>query len=149
MIGVGSLERSPSTVSTSRAQADQVLRVLRSENRTGVAEISEVTSKVLLLKMSESLAHDPRLLSKPIKVLRQLDVENRTDYLATLDAYLKAFGAVDEAAKQVHVHANTVRYRLKQIQNLTGLDLSDPDERLALAIQLRLANGAGERPALS
>jgi PucR C-terminal helix-turn-helix domain/GGDEF-like domain len=150
LVGVGSVERSASAISVSRAHADEVIRVLRAEGRSGVAEIGEVASKVLLLKVSESLANDPGVFSHPIKVLQQHDLEDHTCYLSTLDAYLKAFGAVDTAAEQLHVHANTVRYRLRQIQRITRLKLTDPDERLALTIQLRFAAGtSGPKPSSS
>jgi DNA-binding PucR family transcriptional regulator len=36
------------------------------------------------------------------------------------------------------VHPNTFRYRLHRIMELAGLDLEDPDERLAVELRLRL-----------
>jgi sugar diacid utilization regulator len=138
MVGIGPVVRSASEVSLSRAHAEQVIRVLRAERRTGMADISDVASKALLLKVSDSLRNNPDLLSQPIKVLQQHDQENQSDYLPTLAAYLRAFGSFDVAAQELRVHSNTVRYRLRQIRNLTGLNLADPDERLALTLQLRL-----------
>jgi DNA-binding PucR family transcriptional regulator len=37
----------------------------------------------------------------------------------------------------VNVHPNTFRYRVKRLSELSGIDLNDPDERLAAEIQLR------------
>jgi DNA-binding PucR family transcriptional regulator len=41
-----------------------------------------------------------------------------------------------EAAKQLHLHTNTLRYRMKRIGEIAQLDLADPRERLALQLQI-------------
>ncbi|MGE4428590.1 MAG: helix-turn-helix domain-containing protein, partial [Solirubrobacteraceae bacterium] len=41
------------------------------------------------------------------------------------------------AATDLHVHANTVRYRLRQATEVAGLRLTDGDARLALELELR------------
>ena len=58
--------------------------------------------------------------------------------MRTLRAYLDAFGDVGLAADCLGVHPNTFRYRLHRIVKLAGLDLDDPDERLAVELRLRL-----------
>ena len=138
LIGVGSIVASAAAAADSRAHAEAVIRVLRAGGCGGVAEIGDVSSRALLLEVSNLLHGDPGLLLRPIRLLQQHDLENNTDHLATLAAYLRAFGSIGGAAQQLRVHANTVRYRLRQIQNLTGVLLTDPDERLALELQLHL-----------
>jgi DNA-binding PucR family transcriptional regulator len=44
---------------------------------------------------------------------------------------------VPVAAERLHVHRNTFRYRLRRIEELAGIDLDDPDERLVAELQLR------------
>lgn len=56
----------------------------------------------------------------------------------TVLAYLNAFGDVRAAAAELHVHPNTLRYRIRRAEDLTGLDLSRPDQRLLAMLQLRL-----------
>src|SRR5262249_13712707 len=128
VVGIGSVVHSASDLDDSRAHADEVVRAICSDTRGGVADIAEMASRVLLLRMTDSLADHSDLLSGPIRALQQHDLQSNTCYLHTLSAYLDAFGAVDVAAQQLCVHGNTVRYRLRQIQSLTGLDLGDPDE---------------------
>jgi DNA-binding PucR family transcriptional regulator len=41
-------------------------------------------------------------------------------------------------AQRIHVHPQTVRYRLRQIQELFGEQLRDPDRRFELHLALRL-----------
>jgi purine catabolism regulator len=61
----------------------------------------------------------------------------RREHLATLRALLDR-GGVNEAAAALGVHRNTVTYRTRRIEALTGWHLSDPELRLPLAVALRL-----------
>jgi purine catabolism regulator len=63
----------------------------------------------------------------------------RGEHLATLRAVLDR-GGVNEAAAALGVHRNTVAYRLRRIEALTGWRLSDPELRLPLAIAVRLVH---------
>jgi len=75
-----------------------------------------------------------RALLEPLLVGR---VDVRREHLATLRALLD-HGGVSEAATALGVHRNTIAYRLRRIEALTGWRLSDPEFRLALAIGLNL-----------
>ncbi|GGK61683.1 hypothetical protein GCM10011591_37460 [Nocardia camponoti] len=52
----------------------------------------------------------------------------------TLDAYLDCGGAVETCARQLYVHPNTVRYRLKRIGEITGRDPMNPRDAYVLRI---------------
>lgn len=58
--------------------------------------------------------------------------------LDTATAYLDARNGIEETARTLLVHPNTVRYRLRSIETLVGLDLADPHDaftaRTALAL---------------
>jgi hypothetical protein len=56
---------------------------------------------------------------------------------ATLLAWLRHDGNVSEAARELHVHAQTVRYRMAQIRDLLGAGLDEPDVRFELEVALR------------
>jgi len=57
----------------------------------------------------------------------------------TLDAYLDSGGAIEACARQLFVHPNTVRYRLKRIADFTGRDPTVPRD----AYVLRVASTVG------
>jgi sugar diacid utilization regulator len=59
------------------------------------------------------------------------------DLLRTLTAYLDAESSLTETAAVLGVHRNTVAARVSRAQELLGIDLSDPDERLALHLACR------------
>ncbi|MFC9895376.1 PucR family transcriptional regulator [Nocardia sp. NPDC127579] len=52
----------------------------------------------------------------------------------TLDAYLDCGGAVETCARQLYVHPNTVRYRLKRIAEITGRDPMNPRDAYVLRV---------------
>lgn len=56
----------------------------------------------------------------------------------TLDAYLDCGGAVETCARQLFVHPNTVRYRLKRIGEITGRDPTNPRDGYVLRIAATL-----------
>jgi DNA-binding PucR family transcriptional regulator len=61
------------------------------------------------------------------------------DLLRTATAYLEAGGAVESTARQLFLHPNTVRYRLRRIAETTGRDLTR--ERDAQVVRLAVVLG--------
>ena len=54
--------------------------------------------------------------------------------------YLDHLGSVRETAAALHVHQNTVRYRLDVVRNDLAIDLDSPDTRLWLWLRLSVAS---------
>ncbi len=75
-----------------------------------------------------------------------VDDDRYADLLKTLEAYLK-LRSVNGVARELYLHRNTVRQRLRRIGQLTGAKLNDADDRLALQLAL-LGHEALERIAL-
>ena len=62
---------------------------------------------------------------------------------STLDAWLRHRGRTEAVAKALHVHPQTVRYRLARLRELFGTRLEDPDARFELELALRARRVAG------
>lgn len=86
----------------------------------------------------------PRLPT-PVGTLVEHDAAHRTAYVATLLAVLDHWGDPHRAAAGLGVHANTVRNRLTRLLEVSGLDLDDPDQRLAAWLECRRAGGTAQR----
>jgi DNA-binding PucR family transcriptional regulator len=56
-----------------------------------------------------------------------------------VETYLDLGGDVKRASEQLHLHRATLYYRLGKAERLTGADLSDGHDRLALHLSLKLA----------
>jgi DNA-binding PucR family transcriptional regulator len=63
----------------------------------------------------------------------------------TLDAYLDSGGAIEACARQLFVHPNTVRYRLKRIADFTGRDPTVPRDGYVLRVATTLGRLSRQR----
>lgn len=64
----------------------------------------------------------------------------------SLAAYLAQGGSVEGTARALFVHANTVRYRMRQVADLTGFTPSNPRDALTLQVALVLGRQSGRTP---
>ena len=58
------------------------------------------------------------------------DAEHSKTYMQTLRAFIDASGNVAAVATRLNLHTNTVRYRVRRLGEISGLDLDDPEHRL-------------------
>jgi hypothetical protein len=85
--------------------------------------------------------------TEDVERLLEHDRRNRGGLMPTVETFF-ALGSVGETAAALFVHRNTVTYRLRAVRRITGLDvLGDPDARLYLEVQIRLARLRGVLPA--
>jgi hypothetical protein len=93
----------------------------------------------LLLNADPTLAAD--LARTRLAPLAGLAPVTRRRLAVTLRAWLDRPGQVQAVAAALDVHPQTVRYRLKQLRELFGSRLEDPEARFELALALRAADG--------
>lgn len=122
----------------SRSCVDRVLRVLRNGRlHRRVGRFDELQGEELMLDLRDlAMARS----EKPMGALARLidyDRRHRGNLVQTLDAWLNAFGDVAAASESVDVHQNTFRYRLRRVTEVAQCDLSNPDQRFGLMLQLR------------
>lgn len=79
-----------------------------------------------------------RFSDRIVGPLVDYDKRHRSSLMETIIAYFVHHGNVSQTAEALYIHRNTLSYRLDRIQELTGQDLEDPDERLALQLALKL-----------
>jgi DNA-binding PucR family transcriptional regulator len=79
-----------------------------------------------------------RFVDAQIGELISYDQRRGADLLPTLDVYLDHSSVTLRAAKTLKLHPHSLRYRLKRICEIQGLDLDDPMTRLAVHLALKL-----------
>jgi len=118
-----------------RAEVDRVFD--SAERHPGaigqVSSLDEARTTVLLDAIVAQVASQPRLVDPRVRQLR----DTEPMLAQTLHAYLDGFGDIAAVAQRLHVHPNTVRYRIRRIEKLLSTSLEDPDDRLVLALGLR------------
>jgi hypothetical protein len=108
----------------------------------GTAAVSVVTS-------DEVASHELLLATVPASVLRSFrarllgpllayDDRHRAELLPTLREFLACSGSWNVCAATMFVHVNTVRYRIRRIEELTGRDLSRLDDQVDFFLALRI-----------
>jgi DNA-binding PucR family transcriptional regulator len=102
-----------------------------------VSSLDEARTTVLLDEIVSQVAGRQRLIDPRVHALRKFDATHDGCLVETLGAYLDCFGDIAAAASWLHVHPNTVRYRVRRIEKVLGTSLADPDDRLVLALGLR------------
>jgi hypothetical protein len=98
--------------------------------------VAEDHLATLLLAADRALAAD--LAASRLAPLAQLGDGPRVRLTETLRAWLDRPGQVQAIAAELDVHPQTVRYRLRQLRELFGTRLDDPEARFELALALRV-----------
>ena len=126
-----------SDVAAARVEVDRVRD--RTTGNDRVTTLEESRTSVLLGEIVELVANHEHLLDPRIGKLAEYDVRNDSTMTESLRVYLAHFGDVRSAAEQLRVHPNTLRYRIKRVEEILGADLRNADERVLIELQLRVA----------
>ena len=73
-----------------------------------------------------------------VQALVEYDHRTGAGLMATLDAFFRCHGSPTEIAQLLHLHRNTVLYRLRRIEDIAQLSLDDPETRLNLHLCLKV-----------
>jgi DNA-binding PucR family transcriptional regulator len=72
-----------------------------------------------------------------LQKLEAYDLEHNGDLLRTLEVYLCHDSNLKESADALHIHENTLSYRLKRISQISGIDLSSMDQKVTCYLELK------------
>jgi len=136
LVGAGRTTTRLRHAPTSKADADRVISYLRRTPGERVGSVNTLRSQIALMRLVEILDGQFEPLPDPLRALAPLEPDDRDEALRALDAYFTHPGNISQAAREMHVHPNTFRYRLAKVSDLLGVDLDDRDERLLLEIEL-------------
>ncbi|WP_338703149.1 helix-turn-helix domain-containing protein [Streptomyces sp. Q6] len=123
-----------------RTEADRILAVIADDPGREVATYDSVRAAVLLARVLDVLRDHPDIHDPALAALAEHDRRNGSDLCGSLLRYLDAFGDVKTVARQLHIHPNTLRHRIRRAVALTGIDLDDPQQRLVAMLHLRTAD---------
>jgi purine catabolism regulator len=135
-IGVGRPSDDPIRLSESYGEARRALHV--SAWRTGggaVSEFRHLGVDRLLVGLPDAELAD--FVATMLQPLVDYDRRHRADLVVTLEAWLETRNAA-AAARRLFVHYNTMKNRLRLIEDILGGSLDDPHRSLALSVALRI-----------
>ncbi|MFC7261979.1 PucR family transcriptional regulator [Streptomyces lutosisoli] len=111
-------------------EASAAARAVLAEPRLGpVAEWASIGPFRLLTSLPPEAAHDP--------AVRTLLTPAHRELARTAEVFLDRAGQAGRTAAELGIHRQTLYYRLSRVEQLTGLDLDDGEDRLLLHMALK------------
>lgn len=106
------------------------------ERPHGVASLADLSALDYLVRRPDETVR--RLIRPEVRDFLTEDLAGQGTYSASLQAFLDHDLNAREAAKALHVHVNTMYYRLERIASRTGCDLRRVDQMMELVLALRM-----------
>lgn len=137
-VGLGRTKRGIGGVRESYREAEQALGMSR---RLGGDQRVAAFADLGLYRLLFAMHSHPELRAfydDRVGALVEYDRRTGAGLMATLEAFFRCHGSPTEMAKLLHLHRNTVLYRLRRIEEVGQVRLSDPETRLGLHLCLRV-----------
>lgn len=130
-IGVGTRVDEPDKLHLSYHHAKKALRVAKKTD--SIISYDDLTLDVVLAEINDDTRKE--VIEKILGVLLKED-----DLLETLEVYLDSELSIKDTSKRLHIHINTLHYRLKRIHELTGYSLKKTENLVMFYIALSFWN---------
>lgn len=143
--GIGSSYSSMPMLRKSYLEAMEVCRTAQFLH--GHDEVPLEYSRLGLLRYMETIAHyhlETHYVNEDLLKLHQKDADGHSELVRTLDLFLQNNCRIKPTAEALFIHTNTLKYRLKQMAELTSINFDDFHTRCQLYIDLQLMKR--ERP---
>lgn len=139
-IGVGRVYSGIRNIKKSHEEAEVALRVGRHlYGGSCVSFFEDLGAYRVLYQLKESEAASS-FQNETLNKIKLYDAQNDTALYETLVCYLKNNLNFRRTAEEMFVHRNSVIYRIKKIEEITGLSLNDPEARFNLQLSIKLDN---------
>jgi sugar diacid utilization regulator/GAF domain-containing protein len=142
--GLGRLCVGPLDYADSRDEAVLGLDVARRRGKPGRVVPAADLGFYGLLARGTGRGSLETMVEQALGPLLEADAASGSDYVRTLDAYLACDRHLERTAAALHVHPNTVRYRITKAQEKLGVDLHDVEHRFLLELALRVQAALGD-----
>lgn len=137
IIGIGRPAVKPSEWLQSQQQARESWRLGKEWKGAPVTYFGDLGLYQLLTTLGGN-SEAARFYRRTLGRLLQYDETKNAELVQTLEAFFECHGNASQTASRLHIHRNTLTYRLEQIASITQLDLDDPDARFSLQFALKL-----------
>jgi DNA-binding PucR family transcriptional regulator len=141
-VGIGKCKDNILDIHSSCKEAKDAIQLgLQLDAKRKVYEYLAMEPELLLYQLPDiALKH---FLSSTLKPLIIYDRQNNSDLLKTLEVFLLNRGKIEDTARVLFLHRNTVKFRVARIEELLKTDLKDGEELFRLQLGLRVAKLMG------
>lgn len=137
VIGIGRPGVGPANWRQSQMQARESWRLGKEWETSPVTYFGDLGLYQLLTGLGSN-PEAARFYRKTLGKLISHDDNRNAELVQTLDAFFVCHGNLSQTATRLHIHRNTLTYRLEQIAQITQLNLDDADARFSLQLALKL-----------
>ena len=116
---------------------EQAVFALNYSQESGVRSCRDLALPYLLQSLQEQ-EMTRKLVHPAFGLLEEYDQHSHTDLERTLREYLAAGCSQADTAARMHIHLNTLKYRLQRICEITGADFKDQEEVFYLQLSSRI-----------
>lgn len=143
-LGVGRSYNGVRYIKKSYEEAQSALRIGRFMNRSSSVNYYDDLGPYRFLcelKDSETMFN---FCQETLGKVVTYDSQNNTELMKTIISYFKNDCNLRRTAEELFIHKNSVIYRIKKIEELTGLTMGDPEKRFNLQLSLKLIQVVGD-----
>lgn len=146
-VGIGGRCRRPAEIARSYGQARAALDATRrvGGSRGRVTAFEDLGINRLLLQVPD-LDELRGFADEVLGDLLDPERDQRADLLATLTAYFRENGSPQRTSRALHVHPNTVAYRIRRVEEITGMHLDRYRDRLMAQVALEIVHTLRDLP---
>jgi len=136
-VGVGGLCRAVEEFPRSYREAELALRMQQASGGPEQVTRFDDLGVYKVLAAADDTASVERFVGEWLARLIDYDSAHGTQLVLTLGEYLECGGSYDASARALSVHRSTLKYRLNRIRQVSGYDLSLPDNQFNLQLATR------------
>ncbi|GII83841.1 hypothetical protein Ssi03_18310 [Sphaerisporangium siamense] len=134
-VGVSAVLTGPGAVRGGAEEAAHARRLAEARGGGVVTSDEIYTCDLLLATVPDEVRRS--FAQRILEPLFEYDRRHRSELVRTLEEFLDCAGSWNGCAARLHVHVNTVRYRIQRVEELTGRNLSSMADRVDLFLALR------------
>ena len=136
-LGIGRPHRQLTDLRQSYYEASYAIKIRKLKGEQGViASFDDLGSYGLLLGLQDTLSLEV-FYDSVLGKLQEYDEQNSSDLVKSLAWFLEANGHWGDAAEKLYVHRHTLRYRMKRVEEITGRDLNQSQDRMEFWLALK------------
>ena len=123
---------------TVHAEAFDALRIARKLDKR-IVFAQDSTLELAILR-GANIRYLRSFVANTLGVLEEYDKRNGTNLMLTLQELVNHMGVHTQTARALYLHRNTLLYRIRRIEVLTGLDLNKSQDlyKIGIALQIRM-----------
>ena len=136
-VGIGRPHRKLIDLRQSYYEASYAIKIRKLKGEPSViASFDDLGSYGLLLGLQDTLSLEV-FYDSVLGKLQDYDEQNSSDLVKSLACFLEANGHWGDAAEKLYVHRHTLRYRMKRVEEITGRDLNQSQDRMEFWLALK------------